>query len=113
MRIMIVDDNSRMRRMIASLIDDLAEEIIECRDGSEAIPVYHERRPDWVFMDIDMKSVDGIEATRQIRIAFPDARIVMLTNYDESDLRAAASTAGACAYVLKDNLLDIREILTS
>ena len=112
MKIMIVDDNRQMRRMIVSLIDDLVEEIIECGDGSEAVPAYDEHRPDWVLMDIEMGRVDGIEATRQIRDAFPDARIVMVTNYDESELRAAASTAGACGYVLKDNLLGIREILT-
>ena len=112
MRIMIVDDNRQMRRMIVSLIDDLAEEIIECGDGSEAITAYNEHRPDWVLMDVEMGRVDGIEATRQIRDAFPDARIVMVTNYDESELRAAASAAGAWGYVLKDNLLGIREILT-
>ena len=112
MKIMIVDDNRQMRRMIMSLIDDLAEEIIECRDGSEAVTAYNEHRPDWVLMDIEMRRVDGIEATRQIRDAFPDARIVMVTHYDESELRTAASAAGACRYVLKDNLLEIREILT-
>ena len=94
MKIMIVDDNRQMRRMIVSLIDDLVEEIIECGDGSEAVPAYDEHRPDWVLMDIEMGRVDGIEATRQIRDAFPDARIVMVTHYDESELRTAASAAG-------------------
>src|SRR5262245_3093342 len=112
MRIMIVDDNPQMRRMIASLLHDLAEEIIECGDGSDAARAYGEHRPDWVLMDVEMGEVDGIEATRRIRSAFPEARIVMVTNYDESDLRTAVSAAGARGYVLKDNLLVIRAILT-
>ena len=112
MKIMIVDDNGQMRRMIVSLIDDLAEEIIECGDGSLAVRAYNEHRPDWVLMDVEMGRVDGIEATRQIRDAFPDARIVMVTNFDDLELRAAARAAGACRYVLKDDLLEIREIVT-
>ena len=116
MKIMVVDDNEGMRRMIVSLIGNLAEELIECGDGAEAVLAYRQRRPDWVLMDIEMGGVDGIdgiEAARRIRSAFPDARIAMVTDYDESDLREAASAAGACRYVLKDNLLVIREILTS
>ncbi len=112
MKILIVDDNKQMRRLIGSLIDDLTEEIIECGDGTEAIPAYHKHRPDWVLMDVEMGSMDGIEATRQIRGAFPDARIVLVTNYDESELRTAASAAGACGYVLKENLLIIRNLIT-
>ena len=112
MRIMIVDDNRQMRRMMASLLERLAEEIIECGDGAEAAPAYREHRPDWVLMDVEMGRVDGIEATRQIRSAFPEARIIIVTNYDEAELRTAASAAGAYAYVLKDNLLVIRQILT-
>jgi CheY-like chemotaxis protein len=109
---MIVEDNQQMRRLMVSLIDDLAAEIIECGDGSEAIPAYHKHRPDWVFMDIEMARVDGLEATRRIVSAFPDAQVVMVTTYDDAQVRMAATSAGACRYVLKDSLLEIRKILT-
>ncbi|MEW6207726.1 MAG: response regulator transcription factor [Acidobacteriota bacterium] len=112
MKILIVEDSEQMRRMIASLIDDIAEEIIECSDGAEAVFAYHRHRPDWVLMDIEMREINGITATRQIIDSFPDARIVIVTNHDYPELRAAARRAGACAYMLKDNLLEIREILT-
>ena len=112
MKVLIVDDNGQMRKIIASMIDDLAETIIECGDGSQALLAYRTHRPDWVLMDIEMKEINGIAATRQIIDSFPDARVVIVTNYDYAELKAAASRAGACEYVLKDSLLKVREIMT-
>jgi two-component system response regulator DegU len=112
MKILIVEDNPQMRLLIASVIGDLAEEIVECSDGAEAVFAYCKHRPDWVLMDIEMADINGIQATRQIVDSFPAARVVIVTNHDYPELRAAARAAGACAYTLKDNLLAIREILT-
>ena len=64
-------------------------------------------------MDIEMKTLDGISATRQIKRTFPDARIVMVTEYDNDDWREEARRAGACEYVLKENLFALRRILMS
>lgn len=62
-------------------------------------------------MDIAMKETDGIAATKAIREAYPDANVIIVTNYNHADLREAARAAGACDYVLKENLLEIRETL--
>lgn len=112
MKILIVEDNAQMRLLIASVIGDLAEAIFECDDGSEALAACNRHRPDWVLMDIEMPNINGIAATRQIIDSFPDARVVIVTNHDYPELRAAALAAGACEYVLKDNLLLVREILS-
>ena len=112
MTLLIVEDNPLMRRLIASLLRDLAPIIYECSDGAEALAAYREHRPDWVLMDIEMERVDGLEATREIIAAFPEARILIVTNYDDEELREAAREAGACDYVLKDQLLDVRRMLT-
>ena len=72
---------------------------------------YGTHRPDWVVMDVSMEPVDGIAATRQIIQAFPDARVVMVTQHADVSLRDAAHEAGACGYLLKDNLLDVRRFL--
>jgi CheY-like chemotaxis protein len=109
--LLVVDDNSDMRRLIKSIVSDLAGSIYECADGSDALQVYAVHRPDWVLMDIQMKTLDGISATREIKSAFPDARVVIVTEYDDPDWREDARQAGACAYVLKDNLPDVRLIL--
>jgi CheY-like chemotaxis protein len=111
MKILIVEDNPQMRLLIASMIGEFAETILECSNGAEAVFAYCKHRPDWVLMDIEMKDMNGIAATRQITNSFPDARVVIVTNHDYPELRAAALAAGAREYVLKDNLLRVREIL--
>jgi len=109
--LLIVDDSERMRRMIKRLIKGVLAEVYECSDGSQALEAYTEHRPDWVFMDIEMKDVDGITATRQIRAAFPDAKVVIVSNYDSDELREAASEAGARAFCSKANLLSLRSLI--
>lgn len=109
--ILIADDNPQMRRLIRAMVSDLAETIYECADGAEAVLAYDDRRPDWVLMDIKMTDVDGLSATRQIRSRFPDAKIAIVTNYDDGDLRKAAIEAGASEYVVKERLLEVRRIL--
>ncbi len=100
-----------MRELIKMTIKGVAEIVGECADGSEALATYERLRPDWVLMDIGMKNVDGITATRQIIAADPQARIMIVTDYNDDALRRAAYEAGACQYVVKENLLDILDIL--
>jgi two-component system response regulator DegU len=111
--LLIVDDSERMRRMIKRLIKNVLAEVWECSDGSQALEAYTTHHPDWVLMDIEMKDMDGITATREIRAIFPEARIVIVSNYDSDELRAAASEAGACGYIVKENLIDLRHLLSA
>jgi CheY-like chemotaxis protein len=111
MHLLIVEDNPKMRRMIRSIVADLADRIDECEDGGEAFAQYSESRPDWVLMDIHLKETSGIAATREIIAAFHEARIIIVTNYDDAHFRESARRAGAVDYVLKENLLDVRRIL--
>jgi CheY-like chemotaxis protein len=111
MRLLIVEDNYQMRRLIRSFVGDLVEAVFECGDGSEALEAYRAYQPDWVLMDIEMKKLDGISATRQIKADFPDARIIIVTEYDQPDWRDEAKRAGACDYVLKESLVQLRGIL--
>ncbi len=114
MKLLIVEDNLAVRRLLRSLIEPLANEINECGDGNDAVALYESGRPDFVLMDIDLLGeMDGIAATRKIKAFERDAKIIIVTNYDKSDLRAEAGKAGACGYVLKDNLLDVLELLQS
>lgn len=111
MKLLIAEDNAMMRGLIRSLVSDLAEDISECADGAEAIDLYAELQPDWVLMDWQMEKVDGIAATRRIIADFPDAHICIVTYHNDEKLKAEAARAGACAFVLKDNLLLVRKVV--
>src|SRR5262249_10254952 len=111
MMLLIVDDNPAVRRMIGRVVGDLADDIRECADGAEALAAYRQFHPDWVLMDIEMGGVDGITATRQITTAFPDAKVIIVTGHGDEPLLVAAREAGACGYVLKENLLELRQRL--
>jgi CheY-like chemotaxis protein len=113
MNILIVEDNEQMRRMVKAMVRDLADCVIECDDGAGALSAYTQHRPDWVLMDIDLPEVDGISATQQIVAAHPEARVMIVTNYDDAGLRETARSAGACEYVVKEDLIEIRRILAA
>ena len=109
--VLIVDDSRAIRELIKMTLAGVAQIVGECSDGADALAAYERLRPDWVLMDIGMKNVDGITATRQIIAADPQAKIIIVTDYNDDDLRRAAADAGACQYVVKENLLDIVDIL--
>ena len=104
MLIQIVDDNPNMRGAIKSVLSEPGVDFVESTDGDEAVSQFVSRIPDLVLMDIRMGTTDGIAATEAIRRHSPAARVVMVTQYDDDDLRAAARNAGAVGYVLKDDL---------
>jgi len=97
--------------MIKTFIADLNGEIVECGDGCEALAAYREHQPDFVLMDLKMAGMDGLAATRQIKQFFPEARIVVVSQWEDNALREAARSAGAEAYVGKSDLLPLRSIL--
>jgi DNA-binding NarL/FixJ family response regulator len=111
MKLLIVDDHPAMRRMIGRVVNDMVSDIEECSDGAEALAAYTHYRPDCVLMDIEMSCVDGITATQEILMSFPSAKVVIVSKHDDKQIREAARKAGACGYVLKENLVAIRELL--
>ncbi len=97
--------------MVRAVVADLADPIYECRHGGAACAAYALHRPDRVLMDVSMARMDGITATRHILETFPSARVVIVTRYDDARFRTAAQAAGACGYVLEDNLFEVRRFL--
>ena len=111
LKVLIADDHAPMRQTLRALLAPMASAIGEATDGAEALRLYAEQLPDWVIMDIQMKPVNGLAATHAIRDRFPAARIVIVTQYDDAQLRAEAARAGACAYVLKDDLAALTRLI--
>lgn len=111
MKIMIVDDNQEMRKFLRTLLERADVEFIECDDGSEAIARFAEALPDWTLMDVRMRQVDGLSATRDIVGRFPQSRIVIITQDINPRLPEAARTAGACGFMQKDDLTGLPQML--
>lgn len=86
-------------------------EIVESENGVDAVSSYETERPDLVLMDFEMPGMNGIKATEKIRTSYPDARIIIVTMFDDAHLREAALKAGAERYVLKEDLMELPGIL--
>ncbi len=113
MTVMIVDDSKPIRDMLKNMLADEVEQFYECEDGKEAVATFAARQPDWVLMDIKMKEMDGITATRKITQSFPASRIIIITQHKDAKFRQQALEAGAYEFVGKERLLDIQNIISS
>lgn len=111
MKLLIVEDNASMRRLIKSIVSDLADEILECGDGADVLAFYEEHLPEWILMDVKMPRTDGITASRGIIAQYPQAKICIVTECSDAKTRKAAVEAGTRDYVLKDNLINIRNVI--
>lgn len=111
MKILIVDDNAQVRQLLRDYLLDSFDEVYECDDSRKALNLFETYLPDWVLIDWEMPNMDGIAVIRLIMTAFPNARICMLTAFDEEEIRFAAMAAGASGFVSKVNLFELDEIL--
>lgn len=102
-RVMLVDDQRLMRdglRILLELEPDL-EVVGEAGDGQAALDTYEAVRPDVVLMDIRMPELDGVEATRRLCARWPEARVIILTTFDDDAYVFDGLRAGALGYLLK------------
>jgi DNA-binding NarL/FixJ family response regulator len=105
--ILIVDDNPRLRaliRRISTQEPDL-QVVGEAEDGVEAIRLAHLLRPDIVLMDLVMPRVNGLEATRRIKMERPETKVIIITLYTEDAYQRTAEANGTDAFLLKKNLM--------
>jgi len=102
-RLMIVDDHAETRRLICDLLGSLAAAVCECTSGEEAVQRCEEFKPDFVTMDLKLRALNGLEATREI-LARLTTEIVIVTDSDTVELRRAALRAGAAGCFSKNNL---------
>ena len=111
LRVLIVDDSPSVRETIRDVLEDLSPEFEECGDGGEVLARFEAFAPHWVLMDIRMPHVDGLAATASLRAAHPEARVIVVSDHEQDDIRRAAQRAGAVAYVRKRDLLQLRRLL--
>ncbi len=101
---LIADDQALVRDGFRSLIDrepDL-QVVAEAADGTEAVALARQHRPDVVLMDIRMPRIDGLAATRQVLATPHPPRVLVLTTFDRNEWVYEALRAGASGFLLKD-----------
>jgi len=109
--VLLVEDNAAMRALIKQLVQDVFPIVHECADGERAVELFTRTRPDCVLMDINLGGVDGLAITRAIRQIDPAARILIVTEHGENWYRHEAAAAGASGFVLKEELLELPQLL--
>jgi DNA-binding NarL/FixJ family response regulator len=106
-RVVLVDDQPLVRAGLQRILspDDAFEVIAECSDGREAVEAARKYDADVVVMDVRMRGMDGIEATRRLRDA-DGPPVLVLTTFDDDDVLWGAIEAGAAGFVLKEASAD-------
>lgn len=103
-KVMLVDDQIILAEGIKSVLETSGD-ITVCAvatDGAEAVDLALTKKPDVVLMDIRMPNMNGVAATKRIKEALPECKIIVLTTFDDSDYILSAINSGASGYLLKD-----------
>jgi len=102
-RVLLADDHNVLRAGLRAIIEAQPDMTVvgEAADGVEAVAAAHTLRPDVVVMDVNMPRMDGVEATRRLRIEIPLIRVVVLSMHEGTAIAEEVKEAGASAFVPK------------
>jgi CheY-like chemotaxis protein len=100
-RILLVEDFDDSRVPLAKLLEIEGYDVIEARDGAQAVSLAIESRPDLILMDLTLPIVDGLSATKQIREALGTIPIIAMTGQDPLEFEAQAIAAGCTDWIAK------------
>jgi DNA-binding NarL/FixJ family response regulator len=104
-RVLIVDDHAAIRRGVQGILHSFPEWELcgEADNGQEAVRLAESLKPEIIIMDVSMPVLNGLEATRIIRDAHPETKVLLLTLHSSTELVRSAFRAGARGYVLKSD----------
>jgi two-component system nitrate/nitrite response regulator NarL len=107
-KVLLVDDNTVVRHGLSRLLKDDSDFLVvgEARNGRESVTMARSLHPDVVLMDISMPVMNGLEATRQIKVADPSIKVIILSAYDDKEYVDSAKAGGAAGYLTKMTFSD-------
>jgi DNA-binding NarL/FixJ family response regulator len=103
-RVVIADDQTLFREGLRAVlsVDPALAVVAECANGEEVLRACEQHRPDVVLMDLSMPVMNGVVATRELKVRQPSCQVLVLTTFDEDEWLFEALRAGAVGYLLKD-----------
>ncbi|KMY55547.1 chemotaxis protein CheY [Bacillus sp. FJAT-27231] len=103
-KIVIIDDHQLFREGVKRILEfeKSFEVVAEGDDGKDAVHLIEQFHPDVVLMDINMPEVNGVEATRELVVKFPDTKVIILSIHDDENYVTHALKSGAMGYLLKE-----------
>ena len=112
-KILIVEDNSNFRGTLKGMLQQRFPTVCfeEAKEGTEALNKLTSFSPDLIFMDIGLPGQNGLVLTKEIKESYPEAAVIILTNYDLPEYREAARLSGA-DYFFSKGSSGTQEILT-
>jgi len=106
-RVLIADDNLQVLRFLSNLLSDDFCVVGTVSDGKALLAAAMELHPQIIITDIDMPTMNGIDAVRQIEALLPDIKVIFLTSHEEPEYVAAAFSAGASAFLIKNGVSNL------
>src|SRR5687768_16468379 len=108
LRVLLADDHAMLREELRSILEKepTMEVVGEAADGRDALKLVDDLNVDVVVMDIGMPNLNGVDATRQIKVKHPKVGVVALSAHCDKRYVLAMLEAGACCYVLKNEAGD-------
>jgi DNA-binding NarL/FixJ family response regulator len=103
-RVLLVDDQALFREGLEILLSVHKDMLVvgQASNGQEAVEVAAQVQPDVILMDVRMPILNGVQATRRLKKALPQCRVIVLTTFDDDEYVFDALRAGAAGYLLKD-----------
>lgn len=102
MKIVIVDDNRAMRKVLAALFESHGHQVVaDLGDGSGLLECVKQNKPDLVCLDYNLPGLNGLELLKAVGVASPDIDVVIVTGSNDADLEAQAADAGAAGFLRK------------
>lgn len=111
-KVLIVEDSLMIRDVLQKAVEKCGCTVCGvAKNGKEGVELFNLHRPDVIFMDINMPIMDGIDATKMIKEASPEAKVVMLTSLGDDEIQAQCKELGVSFFIKKP--FDLHDIISA